>query len=95
MLTGGGMNTSLLSGKKCDLCSVSLATPHIGPEHVLLAADRDFSFRTPPGSGVRNYLGLPWWYSGYTLPMQGTQVQSLAWEDAVRCGATKSMCRSY
>ena len=44
--------------------SVSLATPHIGPERVLLAADRDFSFLTPPGSGVRNFI---WDFLGGTV----------------------------
>ena len=29
------------------------------------------------------------------LPTQGTQVQSLVWEDPTCCGATKPMRRSY
>ena len=28
------------------------------------------------------------------LPMQGTQVQSLVWEDPTRCRATKPMCHN-
>ena len=29
------------------------------------------------------------------LPVQGTQVWSLVWEDSTCCGAAKSMCRHY
>ena len=33
---------------------------------------------------------LPWWLSvRISLPVQGTQVQSLVWEDPTRCGTTK------
>ena len=29
------------------------------------------------------------------LPMQGTQVRSLVWEDPTCCGVTKPMCHNY
>ena len=29
------------------------------------------------------------------LPMQGTQVRALVWEDSTCCGATKPMCHNY
>ena len=29
------------------------------------------------------------------LPMQGTQLQALVWEDSARRGATKPMCHNY
>jgi len=34
------------------------------------------------------------WLSSF-LPMQGTQVQSLAWEDSTSCGTTKPSCHNY
>ena len=29
------------------------------------------------------------------LPMQGTRVRALVWEDPTCCGATKPVCHSY
>ena len=29
------------------------------------------------------------------LPMQGTRVRALVWEDPTCCGATKPMCHNY
>ena len=29
------------------------------------------------------------------LPMQGTQVRALVWEDPTCCGATKPVCHNY
>ena len=29
------------------------------------------------------------------LPMQGTWVQALVWEDATCCGVTKPVCHNY
>ena len=85
--------------RKCDLCSLCLSScsPHR-------------SWACPPCSWQRlpipkllqravletlfgTSLVVQW--IGIRLPMQGTQVQSLAWGDSVCCGATTSMCCSY
>ena len=38
--------------------------------------------------------GLPWWLK-IRLPMQGTQVRSLVWEDHTCLGATKPVRHNY
>jgi len=58
-----------------------------------------------PGGNVAKYKTLkklcggwvPWWLSGkrILLPMQETQVQSLAQEDSTSHGATKPVCHNY
>ena len=40
--------------------------------------------------------GLPWWRSGrIRLPMQGTWVRALVWEDPTCHGATKPVSHNY
>ena len=40
---------------------------------------------------------LPWWlpWLRIRLPMQGTQVRSLVWEDPTCCGAAKPVSHNY
>ena len=42
-------------------------------------------------------LRLTWWHSGMRLclPMQGTWVQSLVWEDSTHQGTTKPVDHNY
>ena len=46
---------------------------------------------------LKDVLGLPWWVQWLRihLPMQGTRVRSLGWEDPTYCPATKSERHSY
>ena len=41
--------------------------------------------------------GLPWWHSSLRirLPMQGTRVRALVWEDPTCHGVTKSVHHNY
>ena len=48
----------------------------------------DFKKCTSGTSLVAQWLGTH-------LPMQGTPVQSLVWEDPTPCGATKPVCHNY
>ena len=62
---------------------------HIGPQ----GEPRDQGLL--PGRNKKE-RGLPWWSSGWVrLPMQGTQVRSLVWEDCTCYGATKSVHHNY
>lgn len=42
---------------------------------------------------LRGFPGVQW--MRILLPIQGTQLRSLVWEDSTRCGATKPMCHNY
>ena len=46
---------------------------------------------------LKIWTGLPWWRSGLRihLPMQGTRVRSLVWEDPTCRGATKPPSHNY
>ena len=48
----------------------------------------DFLKQNAGASLVAQWLGI-------RLPMQGTRVRALTWEDPTCCGAAKPMCRNY
>ena len=48
------------------------------------------SFKT---TSVGSSLGVQW--LRIRLPVQGTQVRALVWEDRTCCGATKPVCHDY
>ena len=45
--------------------------------------------------GAYNWTFLVVQWLRIRLPVQGTQVQSLVWDDPTRCGTTNLMCHAY
>ena len=52
-----------------------------------------YKWRDFPGGVGLPHLGLPWMW--IHLPILGTQVWSLVWEDSTCFGSTKSVCHKY
>ena len=80
---------SLIHGNDFDWGSTAPDSPPNSPsphvQHLM------FSFRIALCSGTS--LVVQWWR--ICLPMQGTRVRALVWEDPTCCGATKPVRHSY